>query len=148
MPNRRSQGRVKALEYLNAKKPQFVPNIYFVRRNKRAFQYYQQPERLKELLGAADPIAKLSYALFDVEQPQSRFEQSVDYGKGALLRKPIDPMDPFLTGVPRYKQLHQTIRTTGEMLERLEPYEARKQTNSRALRSICDLERRFNRVKP
>jgi hypothetical protein len=64
------------------------------------------------------------------------------------VRKPIDPKDPFLASVPRYKQLHQTIRTTEELLDKLEPYEGRRNTSRRALKAICDLDRRFNRAKP
>jgi hypothetical protein len=60
----------------------------------------------------ADPIAKLSYALFSVDQPQSKFSESFNFERDALVRRKIDPKDPFLGSVPIYKHRYPKIRTT------------------------------------
>ena len=57
--------KAQALLLLNKKKPQFPPDVYFIRRNEQALtKYLDNKSELRELKKDQSPQQRLSYQMF------------------------------------------------------------------------------------
>jgi len=66
-----SEARKAVLEALNSHKPQFPPDVYFVRRNPRLLdRYMRNPTEFDELVKESSPAQKLTYKLFSLDEYQ------------------------------------------------------------------------------
>ena len=68
----------RALEILNSKQPEYPPDIYFIRRNKKLHGRYVDKTEMDKLIEQVPPKHRFNYRLFqlhDDEKDTKRFEK-------------------------------------------------------------------------
>ena len=112
------------------------PDVYYIRRRPDALQKYLDDRKELEILKSQQsPQQKKSYKLFELTEK----DREILERKRVVPRMQISSKDPFMNKPKRiWQNFHKPVASTSEIMESLEPYETRKQTENQSLQRFVD----------
>ena len=130
-------GKSKALELLNQRKPQFPPDVYYIRRSPRLLEKFVENKRaLNRMVLEAPSGSKESYKIFQLK------ENDIQSSRYLQNSPTISEADPFWKK-PVYEPRHTSVRDTDDLRRILDSSGTRKHADGNSLRAAWDLEDRF-----